>query len=304
MTRKATRRDPDRVYLIGDAKTMKVKIGIASDPKRRLSEIQTGNPARLVIFAVFHGNARIERALHKRFATRRLSGEWFDFIGIDPVQAVTAAGLTRDTNYPLWEAEDPEAYNKHFVRTIEATHDISTPKGFRRYGKFAVGLGVGIAIYALVLTWATDGGLLPKIMYSVMIPVFLGLAVMQDIENRTRVLDQGPVVAAMYATAGLFMVAPGVTYAWDFAPASGGSPVLVRIYVGLMFAMAPLVIHMGLESFYPELDDPVKDRIRADRRKAAQLETDKAKDIRHARSLRRYYELRGEPLGPPSEGTD
>ncbi|MET9690381.1 GIY-YIG nuclease family protein [Streptomyces sp. NPDC006514] len=269
MTRKATRRDPDRVYLLGDAKTMKVKIGIASDPKRRLSEIQTGNPARLVIFAVFHGNARTERALHKRFATRRLSGEWFDFVGLDPVQAVTAAGLTRDTAYPLWKAEDPEAYNKHFIHTIEAAHDMSTPKGFRRYGKFAVGLGVAIAIYALVLTWAAAGGLFPKIMYSVLIPIFLGLAVRQDIENRTQVLDLGPVVVAMYATAGLFMVVPGVAYAWDFAPASGGSPVLVRIYVGLIFAMAPLVIHMGLESFYPELDDRVKDRIRADRRTAA-----------------------------------
>ncbi|MFI5638316.1 GIY-YIG nuclease family protein [Streptomyces goshikiensis] len=304
MTRKATRRDPDRVYLIGDAKTMKVKIGIASDPKRRLSEIQTGNPARLVIFAVFHGNARTERALHKRFATRRLSGEWFDFVGLDPVQAVTAAGLTRDFDYPLWEAEDPEAYNKHFVRTIEAAHDMSTPKGFRRYGKFAVGLGAAVAIYALVLTWAADGGLLPKIMYSVTIPVFLGLAVKQDIENRTLVLDYGLAVGAMYAMAGLFMVAPGVGYAWDSASASTGSRVLDCMYVGFMFALAPLVIHMGLESFYPELDDRVKERIRADRRKAAQVEADKTENIRHARSLRRYYELRGEPLGPPGEGID
>ncbi|MEU6755547.1 GIY-YIG nuclease family protein [Streptomyces sp. NPDC046685] len=284
--------------------TMQVKIGIASDPKRRLSEIQTGNPARLVIFAVFHGNARTERALHKRFATRRLSGEWFDFVGLDPVQAVTAAGLTRDFDYPLWEAEDPEAHNKHFVRTIEAAHDMSTPNGFRRYGKFAVGLGAAIAIYALVLTWAGGGGLLPKIMYSATIPAFLGLAVKQDIENRTLVLDYGLVVGAMYAMAGFFMVAPGVGYAWDSASASTGSRVLDCMYVGLMFALAPLVIHMGLESFYPELDDRVKERIRADRRKAAQVEADKAENIRHARSLRRYYELRGEPLGPPGEGID
>lgn len=304
MTRKTTRRDPNRVYLIGDPKTMKVKIGIASDPKRRLSQIQTGNPEKLVILAVFHGNARTERELHKRFAARRKSGEWFDFTGMDPVQAVTAAGVTRDANYPLWQPEDPDEHIKDYVRTIEATHDTSTPRGFRRYGKFAVSLGVFIAIYALVLTWAGDGGLLPKIIYSVAIPGFLVIAIFQDIVNRTGVRDQGLVVAGMYAMAAIVMVAPGVTYAWDLAPANGGSPIPVRIYVGFLFALAPLAIHLGLEAFYPELDDRVKERIRADRRKAAQLEEDRAVSIRHARSLRRYYEMRGEPLGPPAQSAD
>ncbi|MFE3861072.1 GIY-YIG nuclease family protein [Streptomyces goshikiensis] len=297
MNRKPTRRDPDRVYLIGDAKTMHVKIGIASDPKRRLSEIQTGNPARLVIFAVFLGNARTERALHKRFATRRLSGEWFDFSDIDPVQAVTEAGLTLDSAYPLWEAEDPEAYNKHFVRTVEAAHDTSTPKGFRRFGRFAVGLGIFITAYAVLLGWVSNIALLPQIIFSAAIPCFLICAVAADISNRTQVLDQGPVLAVMYGLAAIVTSAPAVAYALE---ATEGHPgrILTCSYVAFVFALGPVVVHMGLESFYPTLDDRVKERIRADRRQAAQLEERKIKNIQHARSLRHYYEMRGEEIGP------
>lgn len=72
-----------------------VKIGIATDPDKRLASIQTAcpNPIRMqTFFGPMHRDlARaIEREVHHLSARRKLHGEWFDH---DPAEA---AGLVED----------------------------------------------------------------------------------------------------------------------------------------------------------------------------------------------------------------
>lgn len=61
-----------------------VKFGISSNVARRLVQLRSGCPIPAKYFALLEvpsrGRARIiERALHKHFADRRVSGEWFRF---------------------------------------------------------------------------------------------------------------------------------------------------------------------------------------------------------------------------------
>ncbi len=59
-----------------------VKIGIAHNPQKRLSELQTGNPKVLTV-AITIGPmtefqaAHCESKFHTRFEKHRLAGEWF-----------------------------------------------------------------------------------------------------------------------------------------------------------------------------------------------------------------------------------
>lgn len=81
-------------YLIKAEGSPLVKIGFASNPKKRLASLQTGQPMTLSLLWSTPGN--YEDALHEAFADRRVRGEWFDLEAIgDPVAVVQAvvAGL-------------------------------------------------------------------------------------------------------------------------------------------------------------------------------------------------------------------
>jgi hypothetical protein len=71
------------VYFIRSAgKPTRVKIGKSRDPKARLKELQTGSPYPLDILGTIkcrdqsHAD-RLEKELHRYFATYRKNGEWF-----------------------------------------------------------------------------------------------------------------------------------------------------------------------------------------------------------------------------------
>lgn len=64
-----------KVYFIGAGS--RVKIGYSSDPEKRLTELQVGNPDRLTILATLDGGAVLENTIHAAFARDRLDGEWF-----------------------------------------------------------------------------------------------------------------------------------------------------------------------------------------------------------------------------------
>lgn len=58
------------------------KIGRASDPQRRLSELQVGSPLKLVLIGTIRcqsqrHSAQIERAMHARYRHQLRHGEWF-----------------------------------------------------------------------------------------------------------------------------------------------------------------------------------------------------------------------------------
>lgn len=71
------RRAPSRVYFIKAETTGLIKIGCAVDPEARLRTLQTGCPDRLALLASMAGGQGDERALHERFASARIRGEWF-----------------------------------------------------------------------------------------------------------------------------------------------------------------------------------------------------------------------------------
>ena len=82
------RRDfnPEYVYFIGDSHGGPTKIGMSrSDPHARLKSIQTGNPRRLGFRLLLEVSdaAAAERKLHRRFASKRLHGEWFNLSSSD-----------------------------------------------------------------------------------------------------------------------------------------------------------------------------------------------------------------------------
>lgn len=66
-----------------------VKIGVATEVEARLSELQIGNPAKLILIwkSSYFTRAqayRIERRTHGLLASYRTSGEWFQ---VDPETA-------------------------------------------------------------------------------------------------------------------------------------------------------------------------------------------------------------------------
>ena len=82
------------VYFITDGDC--TKIGVAKNPNKRLAQLQTGNPNKLVIAKVIQGGYHEERALHEALKDRRLEGEWFLFNDFDDV---TIKGLLDSVGY-------------------------------------------------------------------------------------------------------------------------------------------------------------------------------------------------------------
>jgi len=71
------------VYVVTSTKKY-FKIGVAKNPDRRLSELQTGNPEPLQIEILIQCPSEkaaygLESLLHRRFSRRRVRNEWFFF---------------------------------------------------------------------------------------------------------------------------------------------------------------------------------------------------------------------------------
>src|SRR5687767_13190318 len=73
------------VYFIQDFTNRAVKIGYSDSIESRLSSLQTANPNKLEIIAVWH-NATMEqeKELHSFLGMHMLNREWFSIYGITP----------------------------------------------------------------------------------------------------------------------------------------------------------------------------------------------------------------------------
>jgi hypothetical protein len=67
---------PCSIYFV-QAASGPIKIGMAKNAERRVRALRTSSHEPLTLLASFSGEPAIERALHRRFASLRLSGEWF-----------------------------------------------------------------------------------------------------------------------------------------------------------------------------------------------------------------------------------
>lgn len=67
------------VYLIR-GNDGRYKIGIAKNPKKRISQLQTGNSDQLDLIDSYPSEnaSKIETALHHHYSHAKLNGEWFD----------------------------------------------------------------------------------------------------------------------------------------------------------------------------------------------------------------------------------
>lgn len=65
------------IYFIAAPDFGAVKIGLAVNPQKRLSSIQSSCPCDLKLLAVCFGDREVEQALHRQFAQDRRRGEWF-----------------------------------------------------------------------------------------------------------------------------------------------------------------------------------------------------------------------------------
>jgi hypothetical protein len=64
------------------------KIGVAGNVEARLVALQTGNPYQLVVRSCYeYENAStVEQSLHQKYASKRVSGEWFQLDSADLTQ--------------------------------------------------------------------------------------------------------------------------------------------------------------------------------------------------------------------------
>lgn len=65
------------VYFIQRGEAGPIKIGQSKNPKARLASLQTASDQPLRFVAIATGDKQSERELHAKFASARLTGEWF-----------------------------------------------------------------------------------------------------------------------------------------------------------------------------------------------------------------------------------
>ena len=72
-----------------------MKIGRATDIRRRLGQLQTGNPKQLALVGWLEAadDARTEKVLHRKYAGANVGGEWFALQPADILSDLQAAGI-------------------------------------------------------------------------------------------------------------------------------------------------------------------------------------------------------------------
>ena len=85
------------VYIISDINE-KIKIGVATDFKNRISSIQTSNSSEIKVEGVIpldnkSDRAKLEKHLHKVFSKHNVRGEWFDVSMLDIMLELKRLGI-------------------------------------------------------------------------------------------------------------------------------------------------------------------------------------------------------------------
>ena len=68
------------VYLIQSQEDGYYKIGVSTNPQKRLKQLKTGNSSELKFIEIYQCEFadKVERTLHRRYAHLRKEGEWFN----------------------------------------------------------------------------------------------------------------------------------------------------------------------------------------------------------------------------------
>ncbi len=136
-----------RIYFIANHAKNAVKIGVADNPKARLSSLQTGCLDELSILAEMPGNEHYEAALHRAFDEYAIRGEWFrlegkleQFVSLLPEFPASEKKYAREL-----KAEQPQprrlnkaAFDKHWQEMLAL---IREAVDFVGIDKFAAAVG-------------------------------------------------------------------------------------------------------------------------------------------------------------------
>jgi hypothetical protein len=81
------------VYAVSsEAEPKSIKIGVATDIRKRVKQLQIGSASPIVLRWQSAGGYALESHLHEKFTRLRIGGEWFDFQRTaDPVKTIEKA---------------------------------------------------------------------------------------------------------------------------------------------------------------------------------------------------------------------
>jgi len=65
------------IYVIVNNSNTYCKIGYSKNPKKRLVELQTGNPEKLSLLRTYNGFIALEKHIHLKYKHLKLHNEWF-----------------------------------------------------------------------------------------------------------------------------------------------------------------------------------------------------------------------------------
>jgi hypothetical protein len=140
------------VYFIASPDGSAVKIGVANEPRQRLSAMQVSvHDGQLSLLATMPGDERYEASLHERFASHRMQGEWFRRDGdlatfIEMVASIPAPSTARPRKRAKADlkAFTPDPEREAEFQSLVADYEAKVKEVVMRIGpaKFAEFYGV------------------------------------------------------------------------------------------------------------------------------------------------------------------
>jgi hypothetical protein len=128
------------VRVVGETE---IKFGYAKDPKRRLKQLQTGQPKRLELIVAWPVAASLgelpDKAIHRRFATHRINpdGEWFS--GAPDVLAFVDEMLADPNSYQRQQEAEIERRNREAAAFLQQQLDFQAIRHQRNSLDFILG---------------------------------------------------------------------------------------------------------------------------------------------------------------------
>ena len=122
------------VYVVAWSKHGPVKIGLTNAPIARLSQLQTGLPYRLRIYAAARLNQaeKAEKICHVAYAKAALIGEWFEITPAAAKKLLTTVATSLDPAFTWWKPKNLAAQLNSLPPPRPGTPDSPKPKGCRQ----------------------------------------------------------------------------------------------------------------------------------------------------------------------------
>jgi hypothetical protein len=95
-----------------------IKIGRATNPRKRISDLRNGCPYEVILLATLPGGLLREKILHRRFEASRIRGEWFS--PSPELMEVIASGLSQGSRQYPYEDRD-WLYQKYVEEDMTTT---------------------------------------------------------------------------------------------------------------------------------------------------------------------------------------